>query len=204
LSGLKLGVLVNNVGKSHDLPTYFDETPLKEIDEILEVNIHATLRVTKLVLLVMLQRKNGLILNVGSFSGFVPSPMLATYSGSKAFLSTWSQAMADEYGSRNITIQNINTYFVVSSMSKIRRSNMTTPMPKDYVKSVLSKISVPCGSISTTASSTPYWSHAIIEWAITKIDMMSYAVRFTHNLHIDIRKRALKKRAREAAAAKED
>ncbi|KAG8877995.1 hypothetical protein FRB98_006420 [Tulasnella sp. 332] len=204
LTNLKIGVLVNNVGKSHDLPTYFNETPQKEIDDILEVNIHATLHMTKLILPFMLKRKSGLIINMGSFAGFVPSPMLATYSGSKAFLSAWSQALADEYGSRNITIQNVNTYFVVSSMSKIRRSNMSTPMPREYVKSVLSKISVPCGSISTTSSSTPYWSHAIIEWFITKVDMPSYFVRFSHNLHIDIRKRALKKREREAAAAKKD
>ncbi|KAG8981719.1 hypothetical protein FRB94_010503 [Tulasnella sp. JGI-2019a] len=204
LSGLKIGVLVNNVGKSHDIPTYFDETSNKEIDDILEVNIHATLRVTKMILPFMLKRKSGLILNLGSFAGFIPSPMLATYSGSKAFISAWSQALADEYGSRNITIQNLNTYFVVSNMSKIRRSSMTTPMPREYVKSVLSKIGVPCGSISTTATSTPYWSHAIMEWVITKADVMSYLIRFSHNLHIDIRKRALKKRAREAEVLKED
>jgi len=146
----------------------------------------------------MLTKKNGLILNIGSFAGYVPSPMLATYSGSKAFLSTWTQALADEYSFRGITVQLVNTYFVVSSMSKIRRPSLTTPMPKVYVKSVLSKIGVPCGAISAPATSTPYWSHAVMEWALTKLAMPSWYIRVSHNMHIDIRKRVLKKREREA------
>lgn len=48
--------IVNNVGRSHDIPVYFDEAPAAEIDDILEVNIHATLKVTKMVLPTLLRR----------------------------------------------------------------------------------------------------------------------------------------------------
>lgn len=58
-------------------------------------------------------RKNGLILNIGSFAGAIPSPMLATYSGSKAFLAAWSRALAEEYRSKGITVQLVNAFFVV-------------------------------------------------------------------------------------------
>lgn len=119
------------------MPNYFDETTAREIDDVLQINIHGTLRMTRAILPIMLKRsdgfplssasrgssegtvntcsKNGLILNIGSFAGYIPSPMLAVYSGSKAFLSTWSQALADEYKSRGIVVQLVNTYFVVRS-----------------------------------------------------------------------------------------
>jgi 17beta-estradiol 17-dehydrogenase / very-long-chain 3-oxoacyl-CoA reductase len=58
-----------------------------------------------------------LILNVGSFAGAVPSPMLATYSGSKAFLATFSSALAEEVRANKIIVQNLNTYFVVRMLS---------------------------------------------------------------------------------------
>lgn len=40
--------------------------------------------------------------------------MLATYSGSKAFLATFSSALAEEVKKDNIVVEHINTYFVVS------------------------------------------------------------------------------------------
>jgi len=199
LSSVDVGVLVNNVGKSHVMPVYFDEADPQEVNDILEINIHATLEVTRIVLPLMLNKKNGLILTMGSFVGMVPSPMLAPYSGTKAFLSTWTQALAEEYASRGIIAQYVNTYFVTSRMSKIRRPTMLIPTPKAYVATVLRKIGVPCGSPGT-ATSTPYWSHSLIVLLIGAISAW-IPIKYTHNLHIDIRRRALKKREREAAAA---
>ena len=39
--------------------------------------------------------------------------MLATYSGTKAFVSTFTSALAEEVRAHNIVVQNLNTYFVV-------------------------------------------------------------------------------------------
>lgn len=39
--------------------------------------------------------------------------MLATYSGSKAFLATFTSALAEEVAKDNITVEHVNTYFVV-------------------------------------------------------------------------------------------
>lgn len=39
--------------------------------------------------------------------------MLATYSGSKSFVATWSQALAEEYKDKGIIVQLINAFFVV-------------------------------------------------------------------------------------------
>ncbi|ELU42146.1 ketoreductase [Rhizoctonia solani AG-1 IA] len=158
--GLDVGVLVNNVGKSHDIPADFHEIPLIDHEDIVEINVNATIKVTRLIVPGMITRRRGLILNLGSFAGAVPSPMLATYSGSKAFLSTWSRALAAELAPRGVDVQLVNTYFVVSSMSKIRRATSMIPLPSTYVRSVLSKIGLQ-GDFTT-----PYWAHGVLAYAM--------------------------------------
>jgi len=63
---------VNNVGRSHDLPVYFDQTPQQEVDNILQINIHGTLAITKLVLPFMLARYAVSFLTCLSFLIFLP------------------------------------------------------------------------------------------------------------------------------------
>jgi len=199
-NGLDIGVLVNNVGKSHTMPAYFMDTPNDEITDIIAVNINATLRVTRAISSGMVQRKRGLILNIGSFAGAVPSPMLATYSGTKAFLATFTSALAEEVKSHNVIVEHVNTYFVVSKLSKIRNSSALIPKPAAYVRSVLSKIGLPCGAgySGRPDTSTPYWSHALLDYTLTLIGLPSVFISYTHNLHKSIRKRALKKVERDA------
>lgn len=64
----------------------------------------------------MISRKRGLILTVGSFASLIPSPLLAVYSGSKAFVSTWSQALGSELKGTGVEVELLNTYFVVSML----------------------------------------------------------------------------------------
>lgn len=94
--------------------------------------------------------------------------MLAPYAASKRFLASFSAALGAEVESKGIDVQTVNTYFVVSNMSKIRKASLLIPMPKPYVKSVLSKIGLPCGALFTGRPnvSTPYWSHALLDYVI--------------------------------------
>ncbi|KAG0287640.1 hypothetical protein BGZ96_008464 [Linnemannia gamsii] len=193
-------VLVNNVGTNHEIPTPFEQETDKIVKDIIEVNINAAMKVTKIVVPHMVASKKGLIINLGSFAGLVPTPYLSVYSGSKAFLSSWSQAIGAELAPKGITVQNVNTYFVVSAMSKIRRATMLIPMPKPYVRSVLGQIGI-SGGASTPYTSTPFYSHAIANWLIDNTFGRGFWVKQNYNIQVDIRKRALRKREREAAAA---
>ena len=143
--------------------------------------------------------RRGLVLNIGSFASLTSSPLLAPYAGSKAFLYTWSRALGSEYESYGIKVSLINTYFVVSSLSKIRKPNLLTPLPKAYVKSVLSHIGLKCGATGHPYVSTPYWSHAIAHWLVDHIGTEQFWISYTRRLHVDIRRRALKKQQRIAA-----
>ncbi|KAJ7690686.1 3-ketoacyl-CoA reductase [Mycena rosella] len=196
LDPLDVGVLVNNVGKSHAMPVYMVDTPLDEMKDIVAINVNATLRVTHAVLPGMVRRKRGLVLNMGSFAGAVPSPMLATYSGTKAFLATFSAALDEEVRGQGVVVEHVNTYFVVSKLSKIRRASALIPTPKVFVRSVLGKVGLACGASFSgrPATSTPFWSHALLDYGMTVVGMPSLFVSYTHGLHKSIRRRALKKK----------
>ena len=118
--------------------------------------------------------------------------MLATYSASKAFLRTFSDALSAELSPKGVVVQHANTYFVVSAMSKIRRSSAMIPTPRAYVRSVLSGVA--------HGSKAPYWSHAVLAYVMDLVPEW-VVVRYMHGLHKDIRKRALRKKEREAKKA---
>ncbi|KAF9357971.1 hypothetical protein BGX34_009128 [Mortierella sp. NVP85] len=200
---IEVTVLVNNVGTNHDIPTPFEQESDKVLSDIIEVNINAAMKVTKIIVPQMVPRKNGLIINLGSFAGLVPTPYLSVYSGSKAFLSSWSQAIGAELAPKGILVENVNTYFVVSAMSKIRRASFLIPFPKPYVRSVLGQLGI-TGGASTPFTSTPFLSHALANWAIDNLFSRAFWVNHNYKIQTDIRKRALKKREREAAAAKSE
>jgi len=148
----------------------------------------------------MFLRKRGLILNMGSFAGSIPSPMLATYSASKAFLTTFTAALADELKSNGIHIQHLNTFYVVSKMSKLRKPSLLVPLPSTYVSSVLKHIGQPCGAAFSgrPGTSTPYWSHSLVDFAMGLVGWKAPFIGYTHELHKSIRKRALRKMERDA------
>ncbi|KAF9986094.1 hypothetical protein BGZ65_008797 [Modicella reniformis] len=200
LNPIEVTMLVNNVGTNHEIPTPFEQETDKVIKDIVEVNINAAMKMTKIVVPQMITRKSGLIINLGSFAGLVPTPYLSVYSGSKAFLSSWSQAIGAELAPKGIHVQNVNTFFVVSAMSKIRRASLLIPLPKPYVRSVLNQLGI-SGGASTPNTSTPYFSHAIANWAIDNLFSRAFWVNHNYKIQVDIRKRALNKREREAAAA---
>ncbi|KAF7189327.1 Very-long-chain 3-oxoacyl-CoA reductase [Pseudocercospora fuligena] len=203
VSELDISILINNVGQSHSIPVPFNETPEKEMKDIITINCFGTLRVTQLVTPGMIQRKRGLILTMASFGGIMPTPLLATYSGSKAFLQQWSTALSGELAPYNIQVQLVQSYLVTSAMSKIKRSSALIPNPKQFVRAALSRIGRSGGAQGIAATSTPYWSHGIMHWAIASFagTMNGVVLNINRKMHVDIRKRALRKAERDAKKA---
>ncbi|KAJ3188486.1 hypothetical protein HK101_009149 [Irineochytrium annulatum] len=191
LEPLKIAVLVNNVGMNHDIPTPFLEETQERIDDIVQVNVRAQMAVTRMILPKMVAAKKGLVLNIGSVAGTVPSGLLSVYSASKAFLRYWSQALAMEVKKSGVHVEHVTTYFVVTAMSKIRKPSFTTPTPRQYVRSVLSRT-------GKFIDSAPFPSHGLLMWIMNNFTTETMRIQYSNNLHVDIRKRALKKRAREA------
>ncbi|EMC93498.1 hypothetical protein BAUCODRAFT_76175 [Baudoinia panamericana UAMH 10762] len=204
IDSLDVAILVNNVGLSHSIPVPFAETPEQEMRDIVTINCTGTLRVTQLVAPGMVKHHRGLILTMASFGGILPTPLLATYSGSKAFLQQWSSALASELAPHGVKVQIVQSYLVTSAMSKIRRSSALVPTPKQFVRAALSKIGRDGGAQGTSATSTPYWAHALMHWAIVNLTpgpMNRRVIDVNRSMHEDIRKRALRKAERDSRKA---
>jgi hypothetical protein len=95
-------VLVNNAG--FGLHGKFLEMPLPRQTEIIRVNVSALVELTGLFLPEMVQRRAGGILNVGSVAGFVPGPGLAIYYATKAFVQSFSEALAEELDGTGVSV----------------------------------------------------------------------------------------------------
>src|SRR5437667_5882273 len=87
-------LLVNNAG--FGTAGTFVELPVGREDEEIRLNVLALMRLTHAALPGMLQRGRGGIINVSSVGGFQPGPMNATYSATKAFVTSFSEAVHEE------------------------------------------------------------------------------------------------------------
>ncbi|KAL8709324.1 MAG: hypothetical protein Q9220_005917 [cf. Caloplaca sp. 1 TL-2023] len=194
-----IAILINNVGKSHDIPVPFVQTDETEMRDIITINCTGTLLVTSLVAPKMVSQHRGLILTMGSFGGLMPTPLLATYSGSKAFLQHWSTALASEMQPHGVTVELVQSYLVTSAMSKIRRPSLMVPTAKAFVRSVLKSVGRTGGAQGWGWTSTPWWTHALMQWGIGSLAGINgkMVVRVNRGMHEGIRKRALRKRERE-------
>ena len=78
-----IGILVNNVGISNEIPMNLDEFSEMELTDILQCNINSTVFMTRTVYTYMKERSNGAIICISSGSGNHPTPMLSVYSATK-------------------------------------------------------------------------------------------------------------------------
>lgn len=100
--GLTIDILVNNAGLGQRGKSW--EIPLEKEREMVRLNIEAVLALTKLFLPPMIERGHGRILNTASLAGFEPGPLLAVYHATKAFVLSWSEAIATELEDTGVTV----------------------------------------------------------------------------------------------------
>jgi short-subunit dehydrogenase len=101
-NAIDVHILVNNAG--HGFRGRSWEIPIEQDISMVRLNIEAVLRLTKLFLPSMLQRERGRILNTASIAGFEPGPLLNVYHSTKAFVLSWSEALAVELEKSGVTV----------------------------------------------------------------------------------------------------
>ena len=99
---LDIDVLVNNAG--FGWRGEFARMELTEALEMIQVNITALTHLTRLLLPEMVRRGQGRILNVASTAAFQPGPLMATYYASKAYVVSFSMALAEELAGSGVTV----------------------------------------------------------------------------------------------------
>lgn len=171
---------VNNVGLSYDHPTKYLNVPKEVEEQIIQMNIKTMIEMTRIVLPLMTAKylfhiwnlyaggalthrlsfrsRKGAIINLSSFAGSIPTPLLSVYSGAKAYVDYFSVALAHEYKKDGIDVQSVTPGLVVSNMSKIRRANVMAGVCNPDV--------IAKGSLNTLGQDVhcnPFWMHALIE-----------------------------------------
>ncbi|MDB6007618.1 MAG: hypothetical protein JWR15_4605 [Prosthecobacter sp.] len=136
---LEIGILVNNAG--HGFRGNFWELPIEKDISIIRLNIEAVLRLTKLFLPPMISRNRGRILNTASIAGFEPGPMLNVYHASKAFVLSWSEALATELKDTGVKVTALcpgptdTDFFPKANMEGVRGFQQGSVMaPQDVAK----------------------------------------------------------------------
>lgn len=98
----RVDVLVNNAGYS--IFGKFTELPLSDSLNIMQLNMSALVILTRLYLPGMLAAGSGRILNVASTAAFQPGPLMAIYYATKAFVLSFSEAIANELQGTGVTV----------------------------------------------------------------------------------------------------
>jgi len=100
--GIEVDVLVNNAG--FGAQGTFAGLPLQRQLEMIQVNIAALTNLTGLFLPGMSTRRRGGVLNVGSVAGFLPGPGMAVYYATKAYVLSFTEALAEELAGTGLTV----------------------------------------------------------------------------------------------------
>ncbi|KAG3009199.1 hypothetical protein PC121_g7863 [Phytophthora cactorum] len=99
---LVIDILVNNAGAC--LTKDFTELKETEIDELMTLDMHAMVKITRAIVPQMVERKVGRVLNISSIAGAFAVPTAALYGSSKAFMTNFSQALSYELRSTGVTV----------------------------------------------------------------------------------------------------
>ena len=110
-----LGALINNAGTAAHGP--LDATPLDDIDRVLEVNLHAPLRLA-CAAIPKLSRGGGIV-NVTSQMAHVGGPDRSVYCASKAGLEGMTRALAVELAPRGIRVNSVAPTFVETELTAV-------------------------------------------------------------------------------------
>eukprot|EP00892_Ulva_mutabilis_P001661 jgi/Ulvmu1/11496/UM077_0045.1 len=136
VESLDVGVLINNAATIQRYPSDFHLVDADDVDSTMSLNDVAVLKLTRLILPGMVQRGRGAVVNVSSIvTTFPATPQLALYTASKAFLNTFSRALAAEYGSKGIHVQAQMPGPVATSLVRaVSPEGGFLPSPADFVR----------------------------------------------------------------------
>lgn len=126
----QIDILVNNAGLTRD--NLFIRMSDEDWQLVLDVNLSAGFKLAKAAVRGMMKRRFGRIIGIASVVGVMGNPGQANYSASKAGMIAMNKCLAQEVGSRGITVNSIAPGFI--------RTPMTDVLPDDVKAALLAKI----------------------------------------------------------------
>uniref|UniRef100_A0ACD6AN37 Uncharacterized protein n=1 Tax=Avena sativa TaxID=4498 RepID=A0ACD6AN37_AVESA len=199
VSGLDVGVLVNNAGVAKPCAVYLHEADVEAWVRMLRVNLWALTEVTAAVLPGMVERGRGAVVNIGSGSTeAIPSfPLYSVYAASKRYVAQFSRSLYVEYRSKGIDVQCQAPLFVETKMT-------TGVAGSRKRRGILSRLMVPTSDAYARAAARwighgpvcmPNLGHRL-QWCLCRA--VPDRLLDVHRLRENLRQRALFQRLRSA------
>ncbi|OGT31393.1 MAG: 3-oxoacyl-ACP reductase [Gammaproteobacteria bacterium RIFCSPHIGHO2_12_FULL_35_23] len=112
----EISILINNAAVTRD--NLLLRMKEDEWDEVININLSSTFKLTKLCLRDMLKARWGRIINISSVVGVSGNPGQANYAAAKAGIIGFTKSLAQEVASRNITANVVAPGFIDTDMTK--------------------------------------------------------------------------------------
>ena len=128
----QIDILINNAGITRD--NLFMRMSEEDWNEVINVNLNSIFKLTKHLIKGMIKRRYGRIINITSVIGVAGGAGQSNYSASKAGIIAMSKSLAQEVGSRSVTVNSIAPGFI--------ETNMTAELSDDRKEEILNSISV--------------------------------------------------------------
>jgi len=127
-----ISVLVNSAGITRD--NLLMRMKEDEWDAVINTNLGSVYRLSKACLRGMMKKRHGRIINIGSVVGATGNPGQANYTAAKAGIIAFSKSLAQEIGSRGITVNTVAPGFI--------DTDMTRALSDDQREALLSQIAL--------------------------------------------------------------
>ena len=128
----QIDILINNAGITRD--NLFMRMSEEDWNEVINVNLNSIFKLTKHLIKGMIKRRYGRIINITSVIGVAGGAGQSNYSASKAGIIAMSKSLAQEVGSRSVTVNSIAPGFI--------ETNMTAELSDDRKQEILNSISL--------------------------------------------------------------
>ena len=126
-----VAILVNNAGITRDRLALILKDD--DWDSVMDTNLKAVFRMSRLVMRGMMKARRGRIINITSVVGAAGNPGQANYAAAKAGVAGLTRALAQELGSRNITVNCVAPGFIDTDMTKaltdLQKEALLTKIP---------------------------------------------------------------------------
>lgn len=121
-----LQILVNNAGITRDMLAM--RMSDADWDAVISTNLSSVFRMSRAVMRTMMKQRYGRIVNITSVVGASGNPGQANYAAAKAGVAGMTRALAQELGSRNITVNCVAPGFIDTDMTRALTEAQTQPM----------------------------------------------------------------------------